>query len=615
MGHAGERAAAQHPTVRVQPAYCAVAEDLPYAALFDASLNAQPTGVAFVASDRQSKRVRVQSQVRPVPYEHVIVPTPLQGRVVPVTEAKEYYSNRPYPVTPKQAMSSPFSQQWLEAMQAEYNSLIENGTWELVPCQPGMKVIPCRWVMTIKYNADGSVQRFKARLVAGGHRQTEGVDYDETYAPVSRGATLKTFLSEAAWQGWVVYQLDITTAFLNGAIDMVTFMKQPPGFVEGDQLVCKLLKCLYGLKQAPRVWYYTLKAVLEKLGFQCVNADAGFWVRGGSAAAYLTSVVDDMLIASVSDSLSRQLVQGVLTAFKGVDGGVAHLYNGCKLTWDRPNRCVYLSQVRHIEDLVAKFRHVAGAWVERPHYPWPKGLLLTACGVKGQPPSPLLDVILYHFRSLLGGMSYLVWSLRLDAAYYITQLSRFGNAPTVLHWKLAIQLLQYLWSTRHHGLKLGGSPTPVTAYVDSSHGTGTADGFPVRGHVLLVRGGPVLWCSKTIKLTSTSSTESEYRAMSECAKEVLWLCQLLKYFDVPHRPFPIKGDNRGALDAVNTHSVTPHTKHIELHVHFIREKVQSGELVFLHVPGTLNPADIFTKALGSSLFRKFRGMLQIVPLP
>ena len=596
---------------RVQPVFFEDAEDIDMAAMFGVSVRATTTGKAFVVlQDVGTKKVKVRPS--PVPFEHVVVPPPRSGPVVPVTAAKDYYQNRPFPSTPKEAMNSPFAQQWLEAMQAEFDSLLVNQTWELVPQTGKMKVIPCRWVMVIKYDADGNVLKFKARLVAGGHRQTEGIDFDETYAPVSRGATQKTFLSEAAWQGWSVHQLDITTAFLNGEIDLVTYMKQPPGFAEGVNLVCKLQKCLYGLKQAPRVWYHTLKQALQKLGFQCVNADASFWVRPGEAMVYLTTVVDDMLIASPNEGLTLQLVDQILARFKGVKGGLAHLYNGYKLQWDRPNRSVYLTQQRHIQDAVAKFKPLAKKWVERPYFPLPKGLLMTADGVKGMPPSPLLDVLMYPYRSLVGVLNYIAWSTRPDIAYAVTQLSRWGNAPTVLHWKLALRVLEYLDATKDQGIRLGGSPVPVCAYVDSSHGTGTADGYPVRGHVLMVRGGPVLWASKTIKLTTTSTTESEYRAMSECAKEAIWLCQVLTLFGVPHRPFPIKGDNKGALDAVNNHAITAHTRHIELHVHFIRERVEAGQLVFSHVPGTDNPADIFTKALGSNLFQAFKLMLGVM---
>ena len=240
---------------------------------------------------------------------------------------------------------------------------------------------------------------------------------------------------------------------------------------------------------------------------------------------------------------------------------------------------------------------------------------MTTSGIRDAPASPLLDVIKFPFRSLVGSLNYVAWSCRPDIGYAVAQLSRWGNAPTVAHWKLAIQVLQYLDSTKGQGIRLGGSPMPVHAFVDSSHGTCTADGYPVRGHVLLVRGGPVLWASKTMKLTSTSSTESEYRAMSECAKEALWLGQLLTYFSVPHRPFLIKGDNQAALHAVNNHAVTAHTKHIELHVHSMRERVESGELVICHVPGTNNPADIFTKNLERNVYQQFKGMLGVAAPP
>ena len=594
------------PVVRLEPVYTAAGTLRSQVALFDSRLNqdlgaaAAPAWVAVPGG--HAKRQKISNASRPVPFEHLCVPTPPSGRIVPMSEAKSYYSNHPMPNTLKQAMQSPFANYWLTAMLDEFESLQVNGTWELVPRTPDMVVIPCKWVFDLKYDAEGNVSRFKCRLVAGGHRQQEGIDYNETYAPVSRNATLRTFLSIAAWERWDVHQLDIKTAFLNGEIDTTVYMLQPPGFVEGTNQVCHLLKCLYGLKQAPRVWYYTLKNVLLKLGFNSVSADTSFWVRPGQAIVYLTTVVDDMLVASCQPSLTLHIVNSILSHFKGVHGGIAHHYSGFKLTWSKQRRSVWLTQTRHIDDMVAKFKPLVDSWKSRPYFPLPQGLLLTAKGVHGMPESPLLDVTKYPYRSVVGCLNYLAWSTRADIAYYVTQLSRWSNAPTVAHWEIAIRLLEYLDSTKHEGLRLGGSPVSAEAYVDSSHGTGTPDGWPVRGHVLVVKGGAVSWASKTIKLTTTSSTESEYRAMSECAKEALWLGQILTHFNVPSRPFLVKGDNKGAIHAVTNHAVTSHTKHIELHVQFIRERVESGELKFLHIPGVSNPADIFTKALGRVKF-------------
>ena len=322
-----------------------------------------------------------------------------------------------------------------------------------------------------------------------------------------------------------------------------------------------------------------------------------------------------MLVASANPARTRSIVTAILTAFKGVHGGIAHHYSGMKLTWMPEQRAVLVTQPSHVANLVTQFRPFIKDWRPRPFFPMAEGLRLTQHGTTQEDKSPLLDVTQFPYRSLIGSLNYIACTSRPDVAYVVNQLARFNNAPTVAHWELALKVLQYLHSTAHYGIKLGGSGVPVLAYVDSSHGTGTPDGKPVRGHVLLVHGGPVTWASKTLNLTCTSSTESEYRAMSECAKEALWLTDILRYFNVPARPFPIKGDNKGAIQAVNNYAVTPHTKHIGLHVQFIRERVESGELQFSHVKGSVNPADVLTKPLGRVKFQQFREQLGVVPGP
>jgi hypothetical protein len=212
----------------------------------------------------------------------------------------------------------------------------------------------------------------------------------------------------------------------------------------------------------------------------------------------------------------------------------------------------------------------------------------------------------YPYRTLIGAMNYLACCTRPDIAYTVNQLARVNNAPTVAHWKAALHCLGYLNNTKTLGIVLGHDSTPAIAYVDSSHGTGTPDLKPVAGHIILVYGGPVTWTSKTQHLTSTSSTESEYRALSSSVKDVLWLQQILKCFDVVPRPFPVKSDNTGAIQASRNHTTTPHTKHIELHVHFLRERVQRSEVDITHIPGTDNPADLLTKPLPRSMLEEFR---------
>jgi hypothetical protein len=166
--------------------------------------------------------------------------------------------------------------------------------------------------------------------VAGGHRQSYGVDYDETFAPVSRHTTLRVFLSVAANRGWKVHQLDVKTTFLH--VDV--YMEQPDGFVEGTNLVCLLQKCLYGLKQAPRAWYEKLTGFLSELGFVRVSADTSLWVcRGSSTVVYLLMVVDDILVMSPKESKTLEVVNNILGRFDGSPHGVPKHYIGIKIDW------------------------------------------------------------------------------------------------------------------------------------------------------------------------------------------------------------------------------------------------------------------------------------------
>ncbi|CAI7851088.1 unnamed protein product [Closterium sp. NIES-53] len=133
----------------------------------------------------------------------------------------------------------------LKAMESELKSIEENGTWELVELPEGRKAITSKWLFKIKSDADGKIERYKSRLVAKGYQQKEKVDYKELFAPVVKPTTLRTLLAGAAIKGWVVKQMDVTMAFLNGILEEEIFMAQPEGFDDGSGRVLKLKKALY----------------------------------------------------------------------------------------------------------------------------------------------------------------------------------------------------------------------------------------------------------------------------------------------------------------------------------------------------------------------------------
>jgi histone deacetylase 1/2 len=174
---------------------------------------------------------------------------------------------------------------WKDAMDSEYKALVQNKTWHLVPPSRGINAIDCKWVWKKKYKSDGSLDKYKARLVAKGYKQRYGIDYEDTFSPIVKPATIRVVLSSAVSQGWNLRQLDVSNAFLHGHLEEDVYMKQSPGYEDKalPRYVCKLDKALYGLKQAPRAYYSRLSIKLQGLGFKASTADTSlFFFRKGS---------------------------------------------------------------------------------------------------------------------------------------------------------------------------------------------------------------------------------------------------------------------------------------------------------------------------------------------
>ena len=179
------------------------------------------------------------------------------------------------PCTVDEALSSPEKDCWLDTMKKEMNSLEENDVWELVELPAGRKPVGSKWVFKTKTNADGKIERYKARLVAQGFSQKFGSDYDETFCPVVRLESVRAVIALSVQYGLELHQVDVTTAFLNGELEEEVFMEQPDGFVTPGRegLVCKLKKSIYGLKQSPRCWNVVLDSFLREIGFVQADSD------------------------------------------------------------------------------------------------------------------------------------------------------------------------------------------------------------------------------------------------------------------------------------------------------------------------------------------------------
>ncbi|CAI7768006.1 unnamed protein product [Closterium sp. NIES-53] len=217
-----------------------------------------------------------------------------------------------------------------------------------------MMAITSKWLFKIKSDADGKIERYKSSLVAKGYQQKEKVDYKELFAPAVKPTTLRTLLAGATIKGWVVKQMDVTTAFLNGVLEEEIFMAQPEGFDDGSGRVWKLKKALYGLKQAPRQWYLKLREVLEEIRFTPSSADHSLFMLGeGEQRSFMWVYVDDILIFSPSSDLVKEVMLKLQDKFKCNALDDVSFYLGLHIERDVEKRCMCVHQWKYIEALAA----------------------------------------------------------------------------------------------------------------------------------------------------------------------------------------------------------------------------------------------------------------------
>eukprot|EP00253_Pinus_taeda_P020312 PITA_20312 len=242
-------------------------------------------------------------------------------------------------------------------MQKEYDALIKNDTCELVDRPLGTKPIGCKWVYKNKYKADGSLDKHKATLVAKGFAQKEEVNYEETFAPTAKWATIWTLFALAVQNGWKVHQMDVKTTFLNGDLKENVFMSQLEGFAmkRHEHKVCKLVKSLYGLKQALQAWYEKLTEHLLKLNFKHYDLDDAtlFVKKVGKIVVYLVVYVDDLLMTGNNESYIASIKKELGKSFEMTDLGYVHYYLSIKVT--QHPKSIFLSQKKHIGDILNRF--------------------------------------------------------------------------------------------------------------------------------------------------------------------------------------------------------------------------------------------------------------------
>lgn len=504
------------------------------------------------------------------------------------------------PASFAQAVCEP---KWRLAMQQELAALKANGTWSLQALPLGKKPVGCKWVYKIKYNSDGTVERYKARLVAKGYNQIEGLDYGETFAPVAKLVTVRLLLAVASTQHWHLHQLDVHNAFLHGDLDEDVYMSLPPGFGrKGETRVCKLHKSLYGLKQASRQWFIKLSTALKQANFIQSKADYSLFVRSqdGKFTALLV-YVDDVILAgnNLQDIEDTKLF--LKDQFKLKDLGELKYFLGIEVA--RSNKGIALSQRKYALEILEDVGYLG---VKPASFPMEQNLSLSKFdGDYISDPS--------SYRRLVGRLIYLTIT-RPDLAYSVHVLSQFMDKPRVPHLEAAHRVLRYVKQTPGQGILLPTtSSIQLNAFCDADWARCRDTRRSVTGYCILLGNSLISWKTKKQTTVSRSSAEAEYRSMASTCCEITWLKYILQDLGIKHsHPANLYCDNQAALHIASNPVFHERTKHIEIDCHLIREKVQEGVIKTTHVSTSHQLADIFTKPLGSSQFSTLLSKLGII---
>ncbi|KAE8686060.1 hypothetical protein F3Y22_tig00111086pilonHSYRG00004 [Hibiscus syriacus] len=494
---------------------------------------------------------------------------------------------------------------WKQAACDEYDALLRNNTWILTTLPDDRSVVGCKWLFKVKHNPDGSVQRYKARLVAKGFSQIPGYDFKETFSPVIRFSTFNAILAVAVNNGWTLRHVDINNAFLNGDLLEEVYMQQPPGFEKvnehGKPFVCKLQKALYGLRQAPRNWHDKLKQNLVQMDFMVSLADPSlFHKRSPQGFIYVLVYVDDIIITGSSLTDVEEVVAILKDRFSLKDLGELRYFLGIEVK--RSGQNVVLSQKKFVKELLEKTGMVNATGCSTPMVISSKlsrdeGVLITNAT---------------EYRSIVGSLLY-VCHTRPDISFSVGQVAQFMNSPRDLHLTAVKRILRYLVATLDFGLVFSPScaaSLDVVAFADANWGSNIDDRRSISGFGVFLGPCLITWSSKKQKTVSRSTMEAEYKSVADATADVTWLTALLDDLGVKQKCTPIVWCDNTSTVAMSANPVYhAQSKHVELDIHFVREKVTAGQLCVNYVPAMHQAADGFTKPLSKATFEEFRAKM------
>ena len=511
------------------------------------------------------------------------------------------------PVSFSQAVESVNSTKWIDAMKDELKSMEQNEVWDLVKLPEGCKRVGCKWVFKTKRDSYGNIERHKARLVAKGYTQKDGIDYKETFSPVSKKDSLRIIMALVAHYDLELHQMDVKTAFLNGNLEEEVYMDQPEGFsVKGkEDMVCKLKRSIYGLKQASRQWYLKFNDTITSFGFKENIVDRCIYLKiSGSKFIFLVLYVDDVLLATNDLGLMHDTKNFLSNNFEMKDMGEASYVIGIEIFRDRSQGLLGLSQKAYINKVLERFgmQNCSASVV-----PIQKGdkFSLNQCP-KNELEHRHMENIPY--ASIVGSIMYAQTCTRPDISFVVGMLGRYQSNPGLDHWKAAKKVLRYLQGTKDHMLIYRRSnQLEVIGYSDSDYAGCIDTRKSTFGYIFLLVRRAISWKSAKQSVIAASTMETEFVACFEATIQGLWLRNFISRLGVVDsisKPLKIYCDNSAAVFFSKNDKYSKGAKHMELKYLSVKEEVQKQTVSIQHISTNYMIADPLTKGLAPKVFNE-----------
>ncbi|GKE18976.1 putative ribonuclease H-like domain-containing protein, partial [Tanacetum coccineum] len=455
---------------------------------------------------------------------------------------------------PKRVSKALSDSAWVEAMQEELLQFKLQKVWVLVDLPKGKRAIGTKWIFKNKTDERGIVIKNKARLVAQGHTQEEGIDYDEVFALVARIEAIRLFLAYSSFMGFIVYQMYVKSAFLYGQIEKEVYVCQPPGCEDPyyPDKVYKVVKALYGLHQAPRAWYETLANYLLGNGFQRGKIDQTLFIKKQKGDILLVQVyVDDIIFGSTKKETCTEFEKLMKDKFQMSSIGELTFFLGLQVKQKEDG--IFISQDKYIAKILRKFNYTdmksASTTIDLE-----KPLVMD---------KDVDDVDVHLYRSMIGSLMYLT-----------------SSRPDIID-----------------------SPFELVAYSDSDYAGATQDRKSTTRGCQFLGNRLISWQCKKQTVVATSTTEVEYVAAASCYGQVLWIQNQLLDYGYNFMNTIIHIDNNSTIYIIENPIKHCKTKHIEIRHHFIRDCNAKKLIQMAKINTKQNVADLLTKGFDHGRFQ------------